>query len=393
MSLQRYVPQPVLLPVDSQITRTFYDQRSHLPGKPPLTQADYEGFETHTILHDVFLNADGKHLSAIGPPLVNLKTHLFPISVEIVLDGKRIVLRHRQLNRDRVTFHRFKLPKALHDTDELATIWQFANGQRESIVARRQRLPAVDLQIATLQKNNKVEWILDWLRYYKSYGVQRVLLYDNGSDNFSQFGATLEKARGLPDIVLIHWPYPYGPKRSFYNKFCQAGQNNHAYQCFGQSKWTGHFDVDEYLVIRSGRSIASILKDAPGHWGLVRFDSYWVSDVEDKLSHLPDNQLPTVRDFKYRDLHARGKAHKYIVRNQRVKMANTHNARVTLGLKRKGIPASEMAFFHYKSLTNDWRGFGKRDSAEPLSEDKHVKDDAVQERMKSIDNSISNKIL
>lgn len=387
MTVQCYQPQPVLLPENSRLSRTFYDQRSHLPGKPPLTSDDYNGFETHTIFNDVFLDVDGKHLNAIGPPLVNLNKHLLPLRVSVTLDEKRIVLRHKQSNHDRVTFHRFRLPQALINASSITSTWQFANGQHEKIIAKRQQLSPVQLQFVTLQKNNPEQWVLDWLRYCQSIGVQRVLLYDNNSENFSRLEAVLKSADGLPDVVLIQWPYPYGPVKSFYNQFCQASQNNHAYQCFGQADWTGHFDVDEYLMVRSGSTLRSLLNAASRRWGLVRFDSYWVPDLGHVLSNCLDKRLPTVRDFDYREKQARGKAHKYIARNRHLIMANTHNAKVSFGYRRKAIPESEGAFLHYKSLTNDWRGYEKRVASETLNDELHMPDDTIQKHMKSIDDT------
>ena len=46
------------------------------------------------------------------------------------------------------------------------------------------------LTLSTVQKNNKLKWIKDWIEYYKEvHGVDRVILYDNASE----YQSTLEQ--------------------------------------------------------------------------------------------------------------------------------------------------------------------------------------------------------
>jgi len=69
-------------------------------------------------------------------------------------------------------------------------------------------------------------------------------------------------------------------------------------------------------MIPSGSALGPLLDKAPRRWGLLRFNSFWVPDVEDVLTQCAGNRLPTVRDFNYRERQARGKAYKYIARNR-----------------------------------------------------------------------------
>lgn len=385
MNFQTYRPQPLLLPDDSPVTRELYDKRSHLPGKPPLTEAGRHGFESLTIFNDVYIDKNHKLLRAIGPPLVNLTSHILPLKATVTFNNQRYELNHRLAKHDRVTFHTFALPEKLQGESDIAVEFELNNGLRTTLTARKNQIPDVFLQFTTLQKNNPVAWVIDWLHYCKLLGVQRVLLYDNDSDNARELEARLRTATAIPDVILIHWPFPYGPVQSFYNQFCQASQNNHAYQCFGESQWTGHFDVDEYPVTVGDNSLAQILDRAPFRCGLMRFDSYWVPDVENVLESCLDVRLPSVRDFNFREREPRGKAHKYIARNNRLKMANTHNGKVFLGYRRCAVDTNQVAFLHYKSLTDDWRGYEKRVKSEPLDEKIHIRDSRVAHAMKTID--------
>lgn len=259
----RYRPNLVALPADGALSRTFHDTRQHLPGRAPLEQRDYAGFERHALFHDVYLTADGLAVEAIGPPLVNLATAVLPL--ELTLPGENDTpLRHRMRHFDRVTVHRFALPRALRGIDALELRLAFAHGQREELVVRRLPLLPVTLQVTTLQKNNPARWIIDWLDWLALVGVERVLLYDNGSDEADELFDTLSSSCAGPSVrpalVFIDWPYAYGPVRSYYNQFAQATQNNHAHHCFGTATWTGHFDVDEYPLIGSDPQVAGSLR-------------------------------------------------------------------------------------------------------------------------------------
>jgi len=134
-----------------------------------------------------------------------------------------------------------------------------------------------------------------------------------------------------------------------------------------------------------------MIDGASWHCGLLRFDSYWVPDVENVLANCVGEQIPTVRDFNYRYVKTRGKAHKYIARQKKLRIANTHNATVQLGYRRKAVDVNDAAFLHYKCLTDDWRGFEKRAISEKLDDEKHVIDHDVQQLMRIWDKTSGHK--
>jgi hypothetical protein len=223
-----------------------------------------------------------------------------------------------------------------------------------------------------------VEWILDWLFYVAHLGVDRVVLYDNGSDNVEELERALSEVSTELSIVLVDWPYPYGPIRSYYNQFCQATQNNHVYQCFGAADWVGHFDIDEYLIRASDASVVEgslkeLVRNTRSHIGLLRFDSYWIPRLEEGSSH----QLPTVRQFTSRMRRLRGRAHKYLMRASAYRMANTHNGKVQFGFFRKAVKAHHWVFLHYKPLTTNWRSYVVRGTAEEYDSELHIEDKRI----------------
>lgn len=373
----RYRPTVVALPADGALSRTFFDTRQHLPGRAPLEQKDYAGFERHALFHDVYLTPDGRAVEAVGPPLVNLARAVLPLELALPEHGGQ-TLRHRMRHYDRVTVHRFELPRTLRDSDALELRLSFRHGQVEELVAHRMRFPHATLHVTTIQKNNPLRWILDWLDWLALIGVERVLLYDNGSDEADElFNALSSDADTRPALVFVDWPYAYGPVRSYYNQFAQATQNNHAHRCFGNATWMGHFDVDEYPLVRADPILPGSLRrrvNALGaRTGLLRLDSHWIPDVRDEDSDV----LPTVRDFDYRERAARGRAHKYLVRTRALRMANTHNARLLPGWAWRTPSAADSCFLHYKPLTTRWRDYATRGEREPFDPAQHVPERTV----------------
>ena len=376
-----YAPAAVSLPADSPVTRAFHDPRSHLPGKPSLGPADYEGYETHGIFHDVFVAADGASLRAIGPPLVNLEALLLPLHLTVVgPDGRETALRHRHRRRGQAAFHEFRLPEALRGGRSLRVRLRFANGLTAELEARRTELRPVFLQLTCLSKDNPPAWLVDWMTHAARTGVERVILYDNGSDDLDGVREAIARAPGLPQVVLVHWGFPFGPLRSYYNRFSHASQNNHVYQCFGATAWQAHFDVDEYLVGRGPDAIAERLARQPPWVGRLRYDSFWVprtrgdatGDGVDGGAAPPEAR--SARGYRFRERAPRGEARKYIARPGAVRLATTHNARLRPFRIGRDVAPDEAAFLHYKGLTTGWKTYDDRLAPEPVDPERHVED-------------------
>lgn len=362
------------------MSRTFYHVRSHLDDRPLLDESDYENFETHVIFNDLFIHSDGCSIRGIGPPLVNLSTHLLPMKLDVRSDDGEYAdgITARISNHDRVSFFEFCLPKSLQQKKSLQVTLRCSNGFIHQAVAERQSVSSVELQFVTLQKNNPVEWVLDWCSYVEHLGADRVVIYDNGSDNIEALASELALHQSSMTIIVVDWPFAYGPIRSYYNQFCQATQNNHVYQCFASATWVGHFDIDEYLLPANDDCVEkNVLKQFVNRTfsriGLLRFDSYWVPSIGVK----DDSELPTVRDFSFRMRRTRRRAHKYLMRSAAHRMSNTHNGKVKLGFWRQSVSSDSWVFLHYKPLTTNWRFYTVRGATEEFDQELHVEESRI----------------
>jgi len=435
-----YRPTALSLPENSRRTRRFLDKRSQLSGRALLDEGDYAQYDQRSLFHDMFL--DGDDLCAVGPPLLNLKREVMPFRLRTHLPNgsSSDVLRHRMRQGDRVVTHRFRLPAEVTHADEVRVSIDLATGQRAEVRAARAKLAPVFLQFATLQKNSPFAWIADWLGHAARLGVDRVILYDNGSDDVESLP---ERLRALPlalEIVLVHWPYAYGPLRNYRNRFSQPSQIVHSHSCFGASDWSGNFDIDEYLVVGpsagpsantgssptsylpTGASLAGglltdRLRRCSPRTGLLRLDSYWVprvgnegqvgsggpfrsggqvrsdeqtggeqpSSSEEQIGDGPHGAVPTARDFAYRERQLRGKSFKYLLRRKALRAPRIHNARLKLGWWRERPAPDDLVFLHYKALTTGWKQYHDRQSIEPVEASRHIEERRVQASLAALD--------
>ena len=381
MRWSRYTPASVTLEDHHGLERVPTSRRWLGGLKPSSRPEDLVNFDARHVFHDVFLSPGGDRLVAIGPPLRNLASELLPLRASAA--GWSGPGRIRTGRRTAVTT--WRLPPDLAGRDELSVRLELGSVLEREVVARRSRLAPVEVQWVTLQKDNPTVWIVDWIRYHAGLGVERFLIYDNGSADQAALAEALDGLEQPGEVVLVDWPYPYGPRSSRKNSFCQPCQNRHAHLCFGQSRWAGHFDVDEYLVLRRHGSLGELLDGTRWPDALLRFDSHWVPNVGTSIEEVGPTETITVRDFPVREREARGMAHKYIVREDKLRLAETHNARVALGWRRRAVDVRDGVFLHYKALTTQWRANTVRGVQEPVDSARHVEDRTIVQALTARD--------
>ena len=110
------------------------------------------------------------------------------------------------------------------------------------------------LTISTLQKDNPIIWIKDWVLWHcRLYGVSRVILYDNGSQDQQMLIYKLRNLEPEVEVVFVHWDFPYGSPPYHY---AQRGSLNHCRIYFNpddKGELSGNnfcinLDIDEFLV-------------------------------------------------------------------------------------------------------------------------------------------------
>jgi len=272
------------------------------PLRPPAFR--FEGFDAQfdaeTLFYDAFFAPTGTHVITVGPPFLNLRPLMDRMRLVALPSGLPCGFRVREM--DRTAQLRIAVPRG---TDRLA----LSSGLGEFVIAPRRNLCghfAGRRVLFTLSKNNRLEWIVDWIRYHRDiHGADAVLIYDNASTRYAPI-ALAEAIAAVPEIeaaCVVAWPFKYGPQgidaRRFWDSdFCQSGALEHARWCFlAAARSAMNADIDELVVCRDQRSVFEAAERAP--FGVVRYRGAWVPGIAD-TTRTPTDQRPLRhRDFDH----------------------------------------------------------------------------------------------
>jgi hypothetical protein len=311
-------------------------QTSHLDGSP-LTTEDLSEFDAHTVLYDIFWRSDHDYFEGIGPPLFNLRDVLLPMRARV--DGREARVVVSELTSRGLLY--FRIPGASKGNGASVEL-RFGDVLTQRFEVRRDPPVSAGTSLTTLQKDNRTRWIADWARYYKlAHGVERIILYDNGSAELP------DASIGLPEASqVVRWPFPFGPKRSHDNKFTQIGSMNHFRLRFGNRALALNFDIDELLVVKT-RSIYRWMRTLP----VLRFDNYKVPYV------IPGSDDYSYVDFPLREPAPKGSGHKYSFWPRWVSAVYPHSAKMPLFRQRwiPTAPVAEAYFLNYLGITTNWK--------------------------------------
>ena len=351
----------------------------------PEHASDRARYDHKTIFYDVFFSADGKDLLCIGPPLLNFGMPLAitcgkqALKFTVETPFYSVYLNFSLVRIKAADCRQMQAPSFnLH--------FRFADFEVAVSCSPQKVMPLAKktLTLATLQKDNEVQWIKDWCVWHnKAHNVERIIIYDNGSANFEEIYAKLSALD--VELVFVHWPYLYGPvpDAEIVNAYCQIGSLNHCRLFFGGStEWCINLDVDEYLYTGDGLSLEScISKPWVRASSVVLLGSYLVPAAETSNG----NGVARCFDFGLRSNRFRGNGRedagcrKYIYRPNRVAANLRHEVLVKsrwpffrLALQKALISlrkpqwyfaaakpdADKMFFYHFAALGTSWKPGG-----------------------------------
>jgi hypothetical protein len=252
-------------------------------------------FDSTTLFYDA-VDAGNSDVVLLAPPFFNLAGDL---SATNFLQGSEpCPAQIRHLDR-----HAQVWLKAPHGAEIRATgpLGEFAvrvsPSGRELFRNRR--------VIFTMSKDNRLEWILDWVRFNRDvHGADAVLIYDNASTAYDStaISAALRSVPGIAQSVVVEWPYKYGPQGTnawdhWDSDFCQLGAWEHARWRFLQdAKSAMNSDIDELVLSKDGRSVFEAAEQSSV--GLVRYRGRWIIGVDDPSENERAELLPRHRDFR-----------------------------------------------------------------------------------------------
>ncbi|WP_404480403.1 hypothetical protein [Novosphingobium sp. BL-52-GroH] len=254
-----------------------------IPPRPPeLRNAAYAGqFDWDTLFYDVY--RVGRHVVFQGPPLLNLRepleqTPYFAERLRGLLPRARLIERNRSSEywvRDAADHVVLDGPLGRYPVAVQPNLGARFAGRRV---------------LHTLSRNNDLAWILDWIRFYAAvHGADAVLLYDNGSTDYTTADLRAALRETFPQIVaeVVDWRFPYGPQggmagavdgveTAWDSDYCQTGSLQHArFRFLGAARSVLNVDIDELVLSAPGRSIFEATERTAR--GFIKFDGRWVS--------------------------------------------------------------------------------------------------------------------
>lgn len=235
------------------LPQTSRHRRKHLLPPDRRDAAYLAGYDRRTLFYDCVRREQGDVLFT-APKFLNL----WPVFRDALrVDGApaRGLRRHR-------------LPKAdiaiLPDPAERLALAldgaEYPLAPRPSLAARFAGLNAV----VTMNRNNRLDWIVDWLRFHVSaQGLTGAVIHDNGSTDYDldALAARVEGIAGLQAVAVISAPYPYGVgihrKHSRVSpKFLQSAMLNLArLETLSRARAVLNADIDELVVSTGERTV------------------------------------------------------------------------------------------------------------------------------------------
>lgn len=124
-------------------------------------------------------------------------------------------------------------------------------------------------------------YVVEWLNYYRALGFDHVYLYCNDDDPTALYAQVLPFTQGSAPFVTFRY-HPYqGQQSQMYSHFLRHG--------LAQTQWISFFDLDEFLRLPPGESIAQFMARFPEGTDCVLFN--WIFFGPNGHKHPPAGRV------------------------------------------------------------------------------------------------------
>jgi hypothetical protein len=327
------------------------DLRRQAPRPHHLRGSGYDDeFDWLTVFYDCFRSVDPNWIVFVGPPLLNMeKPILAALQESLGAPGSPLLVR----NLDRhaqiwvpTTPRIFEPSGGAFEQDRIEA------QPNHCELFRGKRV------LFTLSKDNDLAWIRDWAHFHvRRHAANAVLFYDNASRSYSsdEIFRTLEGISGLDTIVVVNWPYKYGPQGGsdipWDSDFCQYGFFEHArhrFLAFAQGCLNA--DVDELVVTSDGASVFE--KATESRAGLVLYKGAWIENASEKAA--PDGRRHADFFHRLRALQAASQE-KWALAPMRCPSAHQWRVHAVDWVPNDDQLAAEVLYRHFRAITTNWK--------------------------------------
>lgn len=240
-------------------------------------------YDFRTLFYDAI--PDDNRLILPGPPLLNLTPLLQ--NGQITLDGVEPETVHTE-EKERAQSTILKFPHKIHEGATFTLRHESITPIQSVIDDSYNEYFSGFNVLMTMQKDEELEWITDWARFYaRIHDVNAILLFDNGSRKYSleQLREALTTVTEIHRIAIVKWPFPYGPQggkwdgrqASWDSDFCQIGAFQTARHKFlHMSNGVINADIDELVIPLNQTTLFDALADSKN--GMVGYGGHWIEN-------------------------------------------------------------------------------------------------------------------
>jgi hypothetical protein len=115
--------------------------------------------------------------------------------------------------------------------------------------------------ICAIAKNEGL-YLAEWLEYHLMIGVDRIIVYNNGSEDDTRELCTL-----YPEVELVNWPTRVDQQKRAYQDYLRRYRDG--------VDWVAFIDIDEFICYRGTSSLEEYLRAVPPHCAGLELP--WVS--------------------------------------------------------------------------------------------------------------------
>lgn len=345
------------------------EKNSDLRRKCPIDNNDLsfdDKYDYDHIFYDIFYKTDRIYL--LGPPLNNLKEIILDCDIyldEILIDSKIIIHEKPMISRCHLDlkdyvkkdFSNIIFKSKMYGFELSAHINPSGLGLFENSKC-----------LMTLNKDNELIWIIDWLQYYVDiHKVDSVILYDNDSVKYSIFELceAISKVKGLKKSVIIPWNYKYGPVKpnKYYFHYSQYVMLEHARLRFlSNSEYVFNVDIDELILVENDGTVEDIL--ACTETAGVIFSGEWIEPISIR------SEVIRHSDYYFSDKYSNEKCPpKWIVRPKMIEEEDNYFWFVH-GINDKYLSnRKDIIYRHFKAINTSWKSDRTKTCATLLEKD------------------------
>lgn len=348
----RAPPSPAFLAESDSLRRLPRAPRRRRPA------AFEAAFEDRALVYDCFRHADGRRVVLVGPPPLNLAPQMLAATFRALPSGRPLASAfHPSLSTLVVELFDVEGEAVEMTMAGRAFVLPIGPNLSDRLAGRR--------AMVTMNKDNDLAWIAAWARWHHAlHGVDAVIVFDNGSTRYGPeaLEAALAAVPGLRTICVVSWPWRYGRKdpavldHPHYPHFLQVSSLNVALRRLAaRSQGLLNCDIDELVGTDEGAGVFERLAQSPK--GLVTLKGRWIEAIATgpEVGGVPHTRFRQTHRFPPLSVCA----NKWALDPGRDWVAplavkpSVH--RIYDVPKRLGRSAPQMAFWHFKAISTNWK--------------------------------------